>query len=526
MFTSYVGYVSKLGALGLTGPDEPRYTSIARNMAESGDWVTPRLDSKPWFEKPILFYWEAAASFRVFGENDYAARFPSALAAILAALAMCWVAWRFYSAATTVLVLLIMPTMVATIGFGHAATPDMTFAATLAAAMALGAEIVVAPKPSILHCAGFGFFLGLAALAKGPAAIVLAGGAALLWGLVTGNWKRAFRFAHPVAAAVFLVTALPWYALCSSRNPDFIHTFFVMHNVERFTTQVFHHTQPFWFYVPVLIAGLLPWTALGIASYRDSRAAIAEGDWKERPGIYFGCWIVFVFVFFSISRSKLPGYLLPAFPPLVLILSDCAAKMIRDRDRIARWTCATLGASWLILVIAGIIALDRLPANSPLADPNLWRWWIVAAATGGILIAALGWSKRIAGALLLNALLFSGLLETANWKLIPEIGVTLFFALHRRSCHRRWIAPANDLQLFDQSLLAIRPRILFASHAPRFSNCTRRCTRPGGDKHTRTFHQRKRLRAISRQGLACDPIQKLSSQAWLVKVRLNSNAPR
>ena len=129
--TSYAGYVSKLGALGLTGPDEPRYASIARNMAETNDWVTPRLDGKPWFEKPILYYWEAAVSFRVLGENDYAARFPSALAAILAAAAMCWIAWRFYSAATTVLVLLLMPTTIGIIGFGHAATPDMTFAAML-----------------------------------------------------------------------------------------------------------------------------------------------------------------------------------------------------------------------------------------------------------------------------------------------------------------------------------------------------------------------------------------------------------
>ena len=102
-----------------------------------------------------------------------------------------------------------------------------------------------------------------------------------MWGLVTGHIKRALRMAHPAAVAAFLVTAVPWYALCSARNPDFLHTFFVMHNVERFTSPVFHHTQPFWFYVPVLIAALLPWTPLGVATFRDARSAIAEGDWKN-----------------------------------------------------------------------------------------------------------------------------------------------------------------------------------------------------------------------------------------------------
>ena len=518
--TSYAGYVSKLGALGLTGPDEPRYASIARNMAETNDWVTPRLDGKPWFEKPILYYWEAAVSFRVLGENDYAARFPSALAAILAAAAMCWIAWRFYSAATTVLVLLLMPTTIGIIGFGHAATPDMTFAAMLAAAMALGAEIVVTSKPRILHCVGFGFFIGLATLAKGPAAILIAGGAALLWGLVTGHIKRALRMAHPAAVAAFLVTAVPWYALCSARNPDFLHTFFVMHNVERFTSPVFHHTQPFWFYVPVLIAALLPWTPLGVATFRDARSAIAEGDWKERPGIYFGCWIVFVFLFFSISKSKLPGYILPAIPPMILILADSAAKLIRDHDKIARWTCALLGASWLILVIAGIVAIDRLPANSPLAEPNLWRWWIVAAASGGIMIAALGWSKRIAGALLLNAVLLAGLLEAANWKLIPIIDLSLSA---RPTAHVAIAAGLPSETIYNSGLtlswhygleyylrrtLPDFPIDPDAAHALVASN------------PAYVFAREIGCAQLAVQGLVCDPIQKLSPQAWLVKVRL------
>jgi 4-amino-4-deoxy-L-arabinose transferase-like glycosyltransferase len=526
LFTSYVGYVSKLGALGLTGPDEPRYASIARNMAESNDWVTPRLDGKPWFEKPILYYWEAAASFKVLGENDYAARFPSALAAILAAAAMCWVAWRFYSAATTVLVLLMMPTAIGIIGFSHAATPDMTFAGTLCAAMALGAEIVVAVKPRIWYCVGFGFFIGLATLAKGPAAILLAGGAALLWGVVTGHWKRAFRLAHPVAAVVFLFTAVPWYALCSARNPDFLHTFFVMHNVERFTSPVFHHTQPFWYYVPVMIACLLPWTALAAGTFRDARVAVAEGDWKERPGIYFGCWILFTFLFFSISQSKLPGYLLPAIPPLILILADSAAKMIRDHDTIARWSCAFTGVLWLVLVIAGIIALDRLPPASPLAQPNLWRWWIVAAATGGIMVAALGWSKRIAGALLLNALLLAGMLEAANWKLIPEIDVSIS---SRPTAHVALAAGLPSQTIYNYSMnrsWVYGLEYYLRVPLPEFPADPDEARKIVQSNPTYLFTTERGCGQLAAQGLVCEPSERLSPQAWLVQVKLKPIAAR
>lgn len=421
LFTSYVGYASKLGALGLTGPDEPRYASIARNMAESGDFVTPRLNGQPWLEKPILYYWTAAISFRILGENDYAARFPSALAAMLTAFAIAWAAWRFYSAATTVLALLIAPTMMGMIAFSHAATPDMLFAAMLAMVMTLGAEIVIAEKPRILHVIGLGFFLGLAVLAKGPAAIALLIGAAALWGIATRQYRRALRVAHPVGVAAFLFTAVPWYALCSARNPDFLRTFVWMHNVQRYTTPVFHHVQPWWYYIPVVVCGLLPWTGLAFAAGRDARESIRTGDWRNSAGAYFGSWAAFTIVFFCFSRSKLPGYLLPAMAPLVLILADAAAKMIRNRDGVARWACALLGASWLVMVIAGVVLVEQLPANAAMAQPNLWRWWMVAGAVGGITISAMGWGKRIAGAMLLNAVLVAAMLEAANWRLLPVI---------------------------------------------------------------------------------------------------------
>ena len=267
--TLYISYFHNLGAIGLVGPDEPRYSWIARDMVESGDWVTPRLYGQPWFEKPVLYYWSAALSFKFFGVNEASARLPSAFAALFATLAMAWLAWRVYGTSTARWVLLLLPTSVGMIGFSHAAATDMPFAAMLTIAMVFAARLVgLVPKPSIPNSftsftsspsftsCFFGFFLGLAVLAKGPAAIILSGGSVLLWAICTKRWRDAFRCLHPVAIASFCLTALPWYILCARRNPDFFRVFIIEHNFKRYLTPEFQHIQPFWFYVPIVLSRL------------------------------------------------------------------------------------------------------------------------------------------------------------------------------------------------------------------------------------------------------------------------------
>src|SRR5262249_30542424 len=258
---------------GFVGPDEPRYAWIARDMAESDDWVTPRLYGTPWFEKPPLYYWCAALSFKLFGVSETAARLPSAIAALLATLAIAWLAWRLYVDETARRLLLLLPTSVGMIGFSHAAATDMPFAATLtlalvSACVTLGlvpgwpTASAAAPTSLTPACLLFGFFLGLAVLAKGPAAIVLFGGAVFFWALFAKRWCDAFRLFHPAALVAFCLTALPWYILCARRNPDFLRVFIIEHNFKRYLTPEFQHIQPFWFYGVVLLVAFLPWTAL------------------------------------------------------------------------------------------------------------------------------------------------------------------------------------------------------------------------------------------------------------------------
>src|SRR2546427_1079273 len=210
--TLYVCYFRHLGAIGFVGPDEPRYAWVAREMVETGDWVTPRLYGKPWFEKPVLYYWGAALSFKLFGATEAAARLPSAVSALLATLALAWLAWRLYGAETARWLLLLLPTTVGMIGFSRAAATDMPFSGMFTIAMVCATVVLGLPRDEntpilrgtlLLALILFGFFLGLAVLAKGPAAIILCGGAVVPWALFTKRRHNALRLLHPVAIAAF-----------------------------------------------------------------------------------------------------------------------------------------------------------------------------------------------------------------------------------------------------------------------------------------------------------------------------------
>jgi 4-amino-4-deoxy-L-arabinose transferase-like glycosyltransferase len=335
--TLYLCYFHNLGAIGLVGPDEPRYAWIARDMVESGDWVTPRLYGKPWFEKPVLYYWGAAISFKLFGVSEAAARFPSAFAALLATLAMAWLAWRVYGAWTARWLLLLLPTTVGMIGFSHAAATDMPFAATLTIAMVFAAVILgltrdqdtsPARQRPWLALIFFGFFLGLATLAKGPAAIVLSGGGVLLWAAFTRRWRDAFRCLHPVSIASFCLTALPWYILCSRRNPDFFRVFIIEHNFKRYLTPEFQHIQPFWYYVPILLIAFAPWTLALVWSAFFGAFRVWPQRRPSDATLLALSWVLFCLVLFSISKSKLPGYILPAIPAIGLLLSRAYVSLV------------------------------------------------------------------------------------------------------------------------------------------------------------------------------------------------------
>jgi 4-amino-4-deoxy-L-arabinose transferase-like glycosyltransferase len=409
LVTLYVCYFSHLGVIGLVGPDEPRYAWIARAMAETGDWVTPRLYGQPWFEKPPLYYWGAALSFKLFGVSEVAARLPSAISALLATLALAWLALRIYGAETARWLLLLLPTTVGMIGFSHAAATDMPFSAMLtiamvAAAVVLGlipeanqvlrraSEPALAPSsfPTLTSSTSitfviFGFFLGLAVLAKGPAGIVLCGGAVLFWALVTKRWRDAFRLFHPAAIAAFCLTALPWYILCAHRNADFLRIFIIEHNFKRYLTPEFQHIQPFWYYAEIILLAFLPWMAALVWTLVAGLRHVSQTRRLSAFTWLLLCWAGFGLVFFTISRSKLPGYILPAVPAIGLLVCRVATSLASRKHR--SFGLASLAAGLLFTgAFAVMHAYDERSLKSLVAFAVLFGLILLALALANLLL--------------------------------------------------------------------------------------------------------------------------------------------
>jgi 4-amino-4-deoxy-L-arabinose transferase-like glycosyltransferase len=428
LITLYVCFFSSLGAFGLVGPDEPRYAWIARDMAETGDWVTPRLYGKPWFEKPVLYYWSAALSFKMFGVSETTARLPSAVCGLFATLALAWLAFRMVGRNLARWLLLLMPSTVAMIGFTHAASPDMLFSATLTLAMVCAA-LVTGVVSSRIHryvrLILFGFFLGAAALAKGPAALILAGGAIFLWAALTKRWREALRLFHPIAVGAFLITALPWYLACSRRNPDFFRVFIVEHNFNRYLTPEFQHLQPFWYYVPITLAALLPWVCwLAWFALREGRAWTNA---TERTQIvFFAAWGLFPVLFFSLSKSKLPGYILPAIGPLILLIAWAVTRSLSAEKSFERFAALLTGLLFFSTAVTAAILEFTRTANhwAVIIGGALLFVYMMVAGFGGLLISAAALWRHARSAMTFAAILQVVLLALAYSsvaRLDPEI---------------------------------------------------------------------------------------------------------
>lgn len=439
---------SHLAAMGLTGADEPRYAFIARGMAATGDWVTPRLYGQPWFEKPILYYWTAAASFRMLPANpEWAARLPSALAALLAALAMAWTARRIYGPRAGYFTLLILPSSAAFIGFARAASPDMLFASTLAIALAAASAVCIPPAEAIpagppaglpaaatppsraessprragfLALLIFGAALGFASLAKGPAAVILAAGSVFCWALLSSQWRRATRLLHPVAILSWSAVALPWYVICALRNPDFLRVFIFQHNFARYLTPVFQHRQPFWYFLPILLIGIFPWTPAIAWLAVDGWRAIRRNDWRGSPALFFACWTAFPFVFFSFSQSKLPGYVLPCFAPLALLIADWMARLAPAEDKCKR-AFAVIGGLWLAASVSFFQWRDRIPPEAGRLVHHEILILVGAAAVLGLVIFAAAAAGDALPSVMITALAMAMVLEFIDVRMLPKL---------------------------------------------------------------------------------------------------------
>jgi 4-amino-4-deoxy-L-arabinose transferase-like glycosyltransferase len=367
-----------LAQFGLVGADEPRYAQVAREMLERQDWVTPVLGGQPWLEKPPLYYWQAMLAYSVFGVSDWAARLPSATDATLLVIAVYFFLRRFRRG-FEVDGALIAASCAGIIGYARAASTDMPLAATFGISML--AWWGWRESGRRIYLAGFYVFIALGMLAKGPVAPFLAALVIIVYALAARELKLILGTIWLLGIILFCAVALPWFFMVQVRNPQFFREFILEHNLGRFSRNLYHHTEPFWYYLPVVALAILPWSVFAVAGFvqsvrswwgeRDSGGL--NGDRAKGLGIFAACWLIVPTLFFSASESKLPGYILPAVPAAALLFVNYLKRKFEEHEPrpITRWLIllhAWIAAAPIVpaLLIAYLITQHRLPGGRPL----------------------------------------------------------------------------------------------------------------------------------------------------------------
>lgn len=373
----------------LVKPDEGRYAEIPREMVASGDWVTPRLNDLKYFEKPPLQYWATAVAYEVFGEHQWTSRLWAALTGFLGLLLTWYTGARLFGRKAANYAALLLGSSLLYVGMGHINTLDMgvTFFITLGLfAMMLGQRPPASPiqQRNWMLVAWLG--MALAVLSKGLMGIILPGTALLIYMLIQREWGLLKRLRPVSGLLLFFAVCTPWFYLVIQANPEFFDRFFIYEHYTRFTTKDLGRYQPWYYFVPILILGAMPWTLLMfdtlLRTWRNSRRATAEFN----PERFLLVWIVFVYVFFSISGSKLPSYLLPMFPPMALLMGQRLASI--EPMRLFRLLFPILLLAGLAVAFApGIAKLANYPEQAALYQA--YANWLIAAAL--LWFAALSW---------------------------------------------------------------------------------------------------------------------------------------
>jgi 4-amino-4-deoxy-L-arabinose transferase-like glycosyltransferase len=344
----------RLGGVPLMGPDEPRYARVAVEMARSGDLVTPRLQGEPWLEKPVLYYWLAALGHVLLGENEVAARLPSVVSALVFVGTTALVGARLFGAAAGLHAGFVLGTSLLTFGYGRAASMDMLLSAAVTLATGLlGLRFLGVAGPLAIVAAYA--VMGVGVLAKGPLGALLPLLVAVGFCAVTRDAGRLRALASPLGWLAFLLVAAPWHLLIlRDQGFAFIEVFYLDHNLQRFTSTIHRHPGPFYYYLPVLIAGLFPWSGLIIPALASVRPRRAPAE------LFAFLWLLLPLLFFSAAGSKLPGYILPCLAPLALLMGRAAARLVEDDPAVRSWNrAAALTGLVLGALVAGLPAWLR-----------------------------------------------------------------------------------------------------------------------------------------------------------------------
>ncbi|EFK10511.1 dolichyl-phosphate-mannose-protein mannosyltransferase [delta proteobacterium NaphS2] len=372
LVTACILYFSGLGGYPLLDPDEGRYAEIPREMLESGDFITPRLNYVKYFEKPPLFYWMTAGSMALFGQKEWAVRLVPAVSGFLTLLLIMGLGKKIFDGKTGVMAGWIYLTSVIPTVLARLPIIDGFFTLILTATWAtwyLGYKASGIPKKRLWYCISWAC-LGLAVMTKGIAAIALTGLIAGGFILCRRDWRALSSMAWAPGLLIFAIIVVPWHWAVSSENPGFFHFYIVVQHFDRLTSQ--EHAKPFWFFIALFPFGMLLWTAFffpAVArSFQKAFNALRSSREDEGQGeavLFLVIWIVAVIGLFSLSACKLVPYILPAYPAMALLM----AHFLRGEGqgkRSVRWGVAILAIllmvfAWVLMPVAA--RQDALPMS-------------------------------------------------------------------------------------------------------------------------------------------------------------------
>ena len=382
-FTFFVG----LGSQAITDADEAFYAEASREMVESGDWLTPRFNYEHRWEKPVLYYWLTSATYLVTGPTEFAARLWSALSGV----GLVLLAWAIARHTTGRLDIAWLSGAIVATSFGYfamarAALPDLplTFCMTLGIWAALRATDAAGSASSLRWWMVAGLGAGAGFLMKGPVAFVVP--AVVLLPIA---WRERRRLhldwrGIVVAALVAAVVGLPWYvAMWLEHGNAYLQSFFVADNFERFATERFNDARPVWFYLPVLLGGLMPWSLFllafsvqGLAAARRRTLTLADADWRLL------LWALMPLLFFTLSIGKQPRYILIVLPPLAVVVARGLIERIDQRR-----SGALGAATWTTAAVYLVLSLLFVRMAPLLINARPWATWTAVCVLGCAAIA-------------------------------------------------------------------------------------------------------------------------------------------
>jgi 4-amino-4-deoxy-L-arabinose transferase-like glycosyltransferase len=368
--------------------DEGRYAEMAREMLVTGDWVTPRYNGYKYFEKPPLQVWATAATFQAFGIGDWQARLWTALTGFLTILAIGFTGARIYNPRAGWIAALVLASSPMWVISGHFNSLDMGLSAFLVAALCslLLAQTSHNKTSSRNWMWACWVFMALATLSKGLIGAAIPAMVFIAYSISAWDWKIWTRLRLFSGIVIYLLITAPWFVLIAQRNPEFLEFFFIHEHLQRFTQDTHSRTGPIYYFVPLLIIGALPWVL-------QIPGSIAQA-WQERrrefsSGWLLVCWFAIIFTFFSVSHSKLPGYIIPIFPALALLTGSRLDRLLGHTNSMALpWKLQTLG--FALLGCVGFFFLSEIGKQARPDEIEAYAQyvnWVIAA-----LIALVGFS--------------------------------------------------------------------------------------------------------------------------------------